>query len=56
MWAGRILRSGSEGVLKFLKKTKLGAIELHGLVGDVRQRVEYEATFEGNERRMKRTE
>jgi len=34
-------------------KSKLGAVELHRLVCDVRRRVEYEVTFEGTERRIK---
>jgi peroxin-3 len=34
-------------------KSKLGAIDLHRLVNDVRRRVEYEITFEGTERRIK---
>lgn len=34
-------------------KTKLGAIDLHRLIGDVRRRVEHEITFEGRERRIK---
>jgi hypothetical protein len=34
-------------------KTKLGAMDLHRLVCDVRRRVEHEVTFEGQERKIK---
>jgi peroxin-3 len=34
-------------------KSKIGVIELHRLISDVRRRVEHEITFEGNERRIK---
>lgn len=48
------VRRGVEEVFEGVSlKTKLGAIELHRLVSDVRRRVEYEVTFEGNERRIK---
>lgn len=48
------VRRGVEEVFEGVSlKTKLGAIELHRLVGDVRRRVEHEVTFEGNERRIK---
>jgi hypothetical protein len=33
-------------------KSKLGVIDLHRLISNVRRRVEYEATFEGRERRI----
>lgn len=37
-------------------KTKLGAMDLHRLVCDVRRRVEHEITFEGQERKIKQVE
>jgi len=47
------VRRGVEEVFEGVSlKTKLGAIELHRLVSDVRRRVEFEITFEGNERRI----
>ncbi|GBE89878.1 hypothetical protein SCP_1702040 [Sparassis crispa] len=33
-------------------KTKLGIVDVHRLISDVRRRVEYEVTFEGKERRI----
>lgn len=39
--------------LRVSLKSKIGAIELHRLVSDVRRRVEHEITFEGTERRIK---
>jgi peroxin-3 len=48
------VRRGVEEVFEGVSlKTNLGAIELHRLVSDVRRRVEFEVTFEGNERRIK---
>jgi peroxin-3 len=48
------VRRGVEEVFDGVSlRTKLGAMELHRLVGDVRRRVEHEVTFEGNERRIK---
>jgi peroxin-3 len=48
------VRRGVEEVFEGVSlKTNLGTIELHRLVSDVRRRVEYEVTFEGNERRIK---
>lgn len=48
------VRRGVEEVFEGVSlKSKLGAVELHRLVGDVRRRVEHEITFEGNERRIK---
>jgi hypothetical protein len=34
-------------------KNKIGVIDLHRLISDVRRRVEHEITFEGTERRIK---
>lgn len=34
-------------------KSKLGVMDLHHLICDVRRRVEHEVTFEGLERRIK---
>ncbi len=34
-------------------KNKIGVLELHRLISDVRRRVEHEITFEGTERRIK---
>jgi peroxin-3 len=48
------VRRGIEEVFEGVSvKTKLGALELHRLISDVRRRVEHEVTFEGNERRIK---
>jgi peroxin-3 len=48
------VRRGVEEVFEGVSvKTKLGALELHRLISDVRRRVEHEVTFEGNERRIK---
>ncbi|KAH7920033.1 hypothetical protein BV22DRAFT_1199197 [Leucogyrophana mollusca] len=47
------VRQGVEGVFEGVSlKTKLGPTELHGLLADVRRRVEYEVRFEGGERRI----
>jgi len=47
------VRRGVEEVFEGVSlKTKLGTLELHRLVSDVRRRVEHEVTFEGNERRI----
>jgi peroxin-3 len=40
------------GTVRVSLKTKLGVIDLHRLISDVRRRVEYEVTFEGRERRI----
>lgn len=48
------VRRGVEEVFEGVGlKTRLGAVELHRLVEDVRRRVEHEVTFEGTERRIK---
>jgi peroxin-3 len=48
------VRRGVEEVFEGVSlKTQLGPIELHRLISDVRRRVEYEVTFERNERRIK---
>jgi peroxin-3 len=50
---GERVRRGVEEVFDGVSlKSKLGAIDLHRLVNDVRRRVEYEVTFEGTERRI----
>lgn len=47
------VRRGVEEVFEGVSlKTRLGAVELHRLVEDVRRRVEHEITFEGTERRI----
>ncbi|KDR77087.1 hypothetical protein GALMADRAFT_139109 [Galerina marginata CBS 339.88] len=49
---GERVRRGVEEVFDGVSlKTKLAAVDLHRLVGDVRRRVEHEITFEGNEKR-----
>ncbi|KAF5339106.1 hypothetical protein D9611_011248 [Ephemerocybe angulata] len=49
---GERVRRGVEEVFEGVSlKTKLSAMDLHRLVGDVRRRVEHEVTFEGTERR-----
>jgi hypothetical protein len=63
---GEVLRKYSKGKLSALGtrilfttqyrvslKNKIGALELHRLISDVRRRVEHEITFEGTERRIK---
>lgn len=48
------VRRGVEEVFEGVSlKTKLGALELHRLISDVRRRVEHEVTLEGDERRVK---
>ena len=47
--AAKILTVGCRVSLK----SKLGVMDLHHLVCDVRRRVEHEVTFEGLERRIK---
>ncbi|KAF9461116.1 Peroxin-3 [Collybia nuda] len=50
---GERVRRGVEEVFDGVSlKSKLAAIDLHRLVGDVRRRVEHEVTFEGQERRI----
>ncbi|RDB16202.1 Peroxisomal biogenesis factor 3 [Hypsizygus marmoreus] len=48
----RVRRSVEEVFSGIPLKTKLAPIDLHRLVSGVRRRVEYEVTFEGNERRV----
>lgn len=40
-------------MLRVSLKQKLGPMELHRLLSDVRRRVEHEVTYEGVERRIK---
>ncbi|KAH9077877.1 Peroxin-3 [Lactarius deliciosus] len=50
---GERVRRGVEEVFEGISlKSKIGAIELHRLISDVRRRVEHEITFEGTERRI----
>jgi len=50
---GERVRRGVEEVFEGVSlKSKIGAIELHRLISDVRRRVEHEITFEGTERRI----
>ncbi|THH21389.1 hypothetical protein EW146_g136 [Bondarzewia mesenterica] len=50
---GERVRRGVEEVFEGVSlKNKLGIVELHRLLCDVRRRVEYEVTFEGTERRI----
>ncbi|PFH46414.1 hypothetical protein AMATHDRAFT_155140 [Amanita thiersii Skay4041] len=50
---GERVRRGVDEVFESVSlKTKLAAIDLHRLIRDVRRRVEYEITFEGNKRRV----
>ncbi|KAI9433011.1 Peroxin-3 [Lactarius indigo] len=50
---GERVRRGAEEVFEGVSlKSKIGAIELHRLISDVRRRVEHEITFEGTERRI----
>ncbi|KAJ8475238.1 hypothetical protein ONZ45_g15682 [Pleurotus djamor] len=50
---GERVRKGVEDVLDGVSlKTKLGIIDLHRLISDIRRRVEHEITFEGRERRI----
>ncbi|KAF8889722.1 Peroxin-3-domain-containing protein [Gymnopilus junonius] len=49
---GERVRRGVEEVFDGVSlKTKLASVDLHRLISDVRRRVEYEITFEGNEKR-----
>jgi len=63
---GEVLRKYSRGKLSAIAtrilfttryrvslKNKIGVLELHRLISDVRRRVEHEITFEGTERRIK---
>ncbi|KAH9974162.1 Peroxin-3 [Lactifluus volemus] len=50
---GERVRRGVEEVFEGVSlKNKIGVIELHRLISDVRRRVEHEITFEGTERRI----
>jgi len=50
---GERVRRGVEEVFEGVSlKSKIGAVELHRLISDVRRRVEHEITFEGTERRI----
>ncbi|KAL6298955.1 Peroxin-3 [Sparassis latifolia] len=50
---GERVRRAVEEVFEGLSlKTKLGIVDVHRLISDVRRRVEYEVTFEGKERRI----
>jgi len=50
---GERVRRGVEEVFEGVSlKNKIGALELHRLISDVRRRVEHEITFEGTERRI----
>ncbi|KAI0049914.1 hypothetical protein FA95DRAFT_1488242 [Auriscalpium vulgare] len=50
---GERVRRGVEEVFEDVSlKGKLGVVELHRLISDVRRRVEHEITFEGRERRI----
>lgn len=50
---GERVRRGVEEVFEGISlKSKIGVIELHRLISDVRRRVEHEITFEGTERRI----
>jgi len=48
-----LLGSHSRVLCRVSLKNKIGVIELHRLISDVRRRVEHEITFEGTERRIK---
>ena len=50
--AERVRRGVEEVFDEVSLKTKLGTVELHRLLSDVRRRVEHEVTFEGKERRI----
>ncbi|KAN0136897.1 peroxisomal assembly protein PEX3 [Lactarius tabidus] len=50
---GERVRRGVEEVFEGVSlKSKIGALELHRLISDVRRRVEHEITFEGTERKI----
>ncbi|KAI0030153.1 Peroxin-3 [Vararia minispora EC-137] len=50
---GERVRRGVDEVFEDVSlKSKLGPVELHRLISDVRRRVEHEVTFEGDERRI----
>ncbi|KAF8480273.1 Peroxin-3, partial [Russula ochroleuca] len=50
---GERVRRGVEEVFEGVSlKNKIGVIDLHRLISDVRRRVEHEITFEGTERRI----
>ncbi|KAF8500240.1 Peroxin-3 [Russula emetica] len=50
---GERVRRGVEEVFEGVSlKNKIGVLELHRLISDVRRRVEHEITFEGTERRI----
>lgn len=50
---GERVKRGVEEVFEGVSlKSKLSAMDLHRLIGDVRRRVEHEITFEGTERRV----
>ncbi|TFK52868.1 Peroxin-3 [Heliocybe sulcata] len=50
---GERVKRGVEEVFEGVSlKSKLGAMDVHRLIGDVRRRVEHEVTFEGTERRI----
>jgi len=50
---GERVRRGVEEVFEGISlKSKIGALELHRLISDVRRRVEHEITFEGTERKI----